>query len=91
MAFIDTLKNLNHLFDWTVLDVSEPVAYHKRYNDVGDVLLGYQVTVKYKHHGVYEYIFPVDDKIGLLTPEKAFGRAQRFCLQKRAALNQRKR
>lgn len=78
MAFKDTLKNLNHLFDWTALEVTEPMAYHKEYNDIGNFLLGYQVTVKYKYHGVYEYIFPVDDKIGLMTPERAFNRALKF-------------
>ena len=56
MAFKDTLKNLNHLFDWTALEVTEPMAYQKEYNDIGNFLLGYQVTVKYRYHGVYEYI-----------------------------------
>lgn len=78
MAVKDTLKNLNHLFDWTALEVTEPMPYRKEYNDVGNLLLGYQVTVKYKHHGVYEYIFPVDNKIGLMTPERAFNRALKF-------------
>lgn len=89
MALVDTLKNLRHLFDWTVLDVSEPAAYQKTYTDVGNLLLGYQVTVTYKYHGVYEYIFPVDNKVGLITPERAFKRAQNFCNQKRASVKQR--
>jgi hypothetical protein len=89
MSFLDTVKNLKHLFDWTVLDVSEPVEYRKQYVDKGDLLLGYQVMVKYKHHGVYEYIFPIDNKIGLVTPEKALKRALKFSQQKRAGVKQR--
>ncbi len=82
MAFRDTIKNLRHIFDWTVVEVSNPQPYSRFYKDMGDFFLGYKVTVKYKYHGDYEYIFPVDDKIGLVSKERALKRAINFYKQK---------
>ena len=66
-AVVDKVKNY---FDWTPVAVSEPVEIYCDYRDKGHVLLGYEVTVTYKHHGTQKHLF-VDDE-------------ERFCLVSRA-------
>lgn len=82
---MDCKKKFNEfkrLFDWTVVDASEPIAYYVDYKDKGHMLLGYQVQVTYKHHGVREYLFVVDHKFGLVSENMAKKRAERFAKQK---------
>ncbi len=89
MGIKDCIKKFKLLFDWTVVDVAEPVAIYRDYRDKGQVLLGYNVSVTYKHHGVQNVSFFVDDKFGLLTAEIAKKRAECFALKQKSKIKQR--
>ena len=73
------LAEFKRLFDWSVVCVAKPKPVYKEYADVGSVLLGYKVTVTYKHHGKKERFFACDEcKLGLVSKERALDRANKF-------------
>ena len=75
---------LKKLFDWTPVNVEFPVAEYKLYSDKNRVLLGYNVSVTYQHHGTKTYFFAHDEeKLGLFTKERALERAVSFYESKR--------
>ena len=92
----EAIKKFKLLFDWTPVEVSEPVEYYQAYKDKGLLFLGYQVTVVYKHHGTKSYVFGADEnKMGLFPRSWALKRANQFSnqikkqLKKRQAVKQR--
>ena len=77
-------------FDWTPIAVSEPVAIYRDYLDKGHVLLGYEVTVTYKHHGEHKYLFADDeDKLCFVSRAQAKKNAIDFYRNKLKKLRQR--
>ena len=48
--------NWKHLFDWSVVSVTEPVAV----NNKRGAIVGYTVEVNYAHHGKRNLFFGID-------------------------------
>lgn len=68
-----------HLFDWTPVAVTEPQPEYYRYSDIGNQLIGFQVSVTYKYHGVRQYSFAIDsDKLAFVNEKWAKRRADKF-------------
>ncbi len=66
-------------FDWTPVAVSYPKPEYREYRDVGRVLLGYSVRVRYKYHGTQSHLFSHDaEKLGLVSQERALNNAMKF-------------
>lgn len=77
-------RQFKNLFDWTPVSVDFPVAEYKIYDDANPVLLGYNVSVTYRHHGTKKYFFAHDEeKFGLFSRTRALGRALSFYESKR--------
>ena len=72
-------QQFKHLFDWTPIEASGPYEVFQSYGKDNHVLVGYMVTVNYKHHGDKEYFFAHDEeKIGIMPRAKAYKRALGF-------------
>ena len=69
---------LRHWFDWTPTDVQVPQPRYEVYKDAGRVLLGYEVQITYRHHGVYTLLFPTTDNLGEVGRRRALYRAIKF-------------
>ena len=90
MTVKDILNSVKNWFDWTPVMVSEPVEVYCDYLDKGHVLLGYEVTVTYKHHGQRKYLFADDeDKMCLVSRAQARKMAFDFFSQKQKQIKQR--
>ena len=76
------LYRARYLFDWTPVAVSAPTPKYYEYHDMGQLFLGYAVSVQYRHHRPREYLFPCDEeKLGLVSRKYAMRRARRFYQQ----------
>lgn len=74
-----TIETLKRVFDYTPVGVSVPKPKFMDYKDVGHVLLGYEVIVKYARHAPRAYLFASDEeKLGLVSQAKALQNARRF-------------
>ncbi len=83
MTLSDIASKVKNWLDWTPVAVSEPVEIYRDYRDMGHVLLGYEVTVTYKHHGERKYLFADDeDKMCLVSRVKARKNAFDFYREK---------
>ncbi len=79
MHYTDIINKFRFLFDWMPVSVSYPAPKYYEYRDVGRVLLGYRVCVRYAHHGIREYLFTNDEeKLGLVTKAQALNNAIKF-------------
>ncbi len=77
-------KRFRLMFDWTVVSVAKPRPQYMEFKDAEKILLGYSVIVVYKHHGRKEYFFACDEeKLGLVSRECAYRRAEKFYCQKK--------
>lgn len=77
------ISKVKNCFDWTPVAVSGPVEIYRDYRDKGHVLLGYEVTVIYKHHGERKYLFADDEeKMCFVTRAQARKMALDFYNQK---------
>lgn len=84
------VSDIKNWFDWTPVAVSGPVEVYRDYRDKGRVLLGYEVTVTYKYHGEYKYLFADDeDKLCMVSRAHAYNNAVRFCREKKDRIKQR--
>ena len=84
------ISKVKNWFDWTVVSVSEPVAVYRDYLDKGHVLLGYEVTVTYKHHGERKHLFADDEeKMCFITRERARQMAFDFYREKQQQIKAR--
>ena len=89
MDFSSIFSNVKKWFDWTPVAVSGPVEIYCDYRDKGHVLLGYEVTVTYKHHGKRKYLFSDDEeKMCLVTRAQAYENAVKFCSEKKKKIKQ---
>ncbi|HIS71078.1 MAG TPA: hypothetical protein IAD02_03795 [Candidatus Enterousia intestinigallinarum] len=72
-------EKIRQHFDWTPVAVRGPRPRYETYNDVGRVLLGYEVEVKYLYHGVKKRMFVTDEeKLGLVSRKRALANAISF-------------
>ncbi|MBQ8294205.1 MAG: hypothetical protein IJX89_02360 [Alphaproteobacteria bacterium] len=79
MNINQAVEKFKLLFDWTPVSVSYPSPKYMDYSDKGHVLLGYQVRVRYRHHGMREYLFTYDEeKLGMVSQERALNNAIKF-------------
>ncbi len=69
---------VRNIFDWTPVNVLAPQPKYITYNDVGRILLGYEVQVTYRHHGVCKLLFATFDSHGKIGRRRALYRAIRF-------------
>ena len=84
MTVKGVFNSVKNWFDWTPISVSEPVEIYRDYRDMGRVLLGYEVTVTYQHHGERKYLFVHDeDKMCLVSRAQARKNAFDFYQEKR--------
>lgn len=82
------VKKIRYLFDWTPLYVKIPKPRYEVYSDAGKVLLGYEVEVKYLHHGVKKLLFPTEEnKLGLVSRKRALEKAINFYKTTRTKIN----
>ena len=83
MRLHDIIGKVRACFDWTPVAVSEPVTIYRDYRDKGRVILGYEVTVTYKHHGERNYLFSDDeDKMCIVSRAQAYKNAVDFYHEK---------
>ncbi len=56
--------NLRKIFNWDISKVSKPVpVYELNYDgNMGRIVIGYDVTVKYVYHGQDSYFFDMDSE-----------------------------
>lgn len=74
-----SLEALKRHFDWTPVAVKTPRPKYKYYNDVGRVLLGYEVEVEYLYHGKRAQLFVSDEeKLGIVSRQLALANAISF-------------
>ena len=84
------INNIKNWFDWTPVMVSGPVEVYCDYRDKGHVLLGYEVTVTYQHHGERKYLFADDEeKLCMVTCAQARKNAYDFVEAKKKQIKQR--
>lgn len=86
------VAQVKNWFDWTPVSVSVPSELYCVYRDKGRVLLGYEVRVTYLHHGERCYLFAVDEeKLGLVTRDKACANALKFYREKQKQIKEKQR
>lgn len=79
MKIKEVVQRFRQVFDWTPVAVSQPVPEFYEYGDIGRQMIGYQVTVEYKHHGTRKYTFVCDTEKLCFADEKwAKRRADNF-------------
>ena len=79
MSIKEQIGKFKLLFDWTPLSVSFPAPKYRNYRDVGSVLLGYHVRVRYLYHSPRDFLFTTDeDKLGLISQGRALDNAIKF-------------
>ena len=71
-------KTVQRVFFFFFVAVAVPQPTYETYSDVGRVLLGYEVAVTYKHHGVYRMFFATSENPGPASQRAALCRAIKF-------------
>ena len=90
MTLSDIVTKVKNSFDWTPVCVTKPVEVYCDYVDKGRVLLGYEVTVTYKHHCEHKRLFAHDeDRFCIVSRAKARKMALDFYNQMKKQINQR--
>ncbi len=85
-------QKLRQCFDWTPVAVNGPHPCYKTYSDVGKVLLGYEVVVKYLYHGDRKCFFQTDEeKMGFISDRRALKNADCFYNKIKAKIAKSKR
>ena len=71
--------NVRKIFDWNIVDVSQPVPVYSVMPMGNRKLVGYTVALTYRHHGTTSKFFDADsERLWMLYPDGPLGAAREY-------------